>query len=209
MLQNGNIVKAPGTISEDDKDDIRSIILYFNRSHGLEKLKYLPPNFRIENMQNTFGFEMDYNPGGNRYFSYHVQNDNMLIDIKDYDYFYNAAFGKLDSTGPGSSPLEVIYKWEDKRLIIKDQGQEIYNKDISDIALQLHNRNEGKTSVSQADLSFVDANDHLQVLYVFRYVSGHEERGTGKVNIDPPDFYIFIKRKQEVTHVYYRFKRQP
>ncbi|WP_227764005.1 DUF4153 domain-containing protein [Zhaonella formicivorans] len=196
MLQNGAITPAPQTISEVDKNDIRSIILYFDRYHGLEELKYLPEDFTIENMKNTFGFEMDYNVGGEQYFSYHVQNDNMLIAIGSYEYFYNAGFGKRsDSSLLKSSPLEVSYNREDKRLKIAEQGKVIYDKNIDDVALKIHSRNKGKTNLSHSDMSFTDENESLQVLYVFKYLSGREESSTGKVNIDPPEFYIFIKVK--------------
>lgn len=195
MLQEGAIRQAPQTISESDKNAIRSIILYFDRYHGLQELKYLPQDFKIIDMQNTFGFEMDYYAGGEQYFSYHVQNDHMLIDIENYKYFYNAGFGKSDSSGLQSSPLEVSYNWEDKRLKIAEQGKVLYEKNINDVALNLHQRNKGKINPGQAEMSFTDANESLQVLYVFKYLSGREEPSTGRVNIDPPEFYIFIKVK--------------
>ena len=45
MLQNGTITKASANITDSDKQDLSSIVLYFNRYHDLEDLSYLPQGF--------------------------------------------------------------------------------------------------------------------------------------------------------------------
>lgn len=195
MLQNGTITKAPANITDSDKQDLSSIVLYFNRYHDLEDLSYLPQGFEIQAMEDVFGFPADYYyTGSNRYFYFHAQDGMKLLDIREYDYFYDLS-PRQNMTGTIGSTLEVTYQPENKRLIIKQLGEEIYNKDLNEIGLKIYSQHKGKDHLSQEQLSFTDANQKLELLYLFRYLGGYAELSSGNVVIDPLEFNLFIKLK--------------
>lgn len=196
MLQDGTLVKAPASISDQDKREISSIVIYFNQYHNLGDLKYLPEDFKIESMENSFGFPLEYYyPSGDKYFYFHVQNDATPLVISDYDYFYTLGAGKYETNNMENNPLEVNYQWENKRLIIKQQGEEIYSKDLNEIGVKLYNENVGKENLSQKELSFTDTSERLQVLYIFKRLGGYEKLSSGQIIIDPPEFHLFVKLK--------------
>ena len=56
MIKDNSLIKAPEDISYDDKGEINFILDYFNRNHSLKEVKYLPENFKIDDMQTCFGF---------------------------------------------------------------------------------------------------------------------------------------------------------
>lgn len=195
MLQNGTITKAPVNITDKDKQDLSSIVLYFNRYHDLENLNYLPQGFEIQAMEDVFGFSADYYyTGSNRYFYFHVQDDMEPLDIRGYDYFYDLSPRK-NITGKMGSTLEVSYQPENKRLIIKQLGEEIYSKDLNEIGYKIYSEHQGKDYLSQKQLSFTDNNQKLELLYLFRYLGGYTDLSSGNVVIDPLEFYLFIKLK--------------
>jgi len=195
MLQNGTITKAPVNITDEDKQDLCSIILYFDRYHDLEDLSYLPQDFEIQAMEDVFGFPVDYYyTGNNRFFYFHLQGDMEPLDIKEYDYFYDLSF-RQNITGTMGGNLEVSYQPENKKLTIKQQGEEIYSKDLNEIGLKIYSQHKGKEQLSQEDLSFTDANQKLELLYLFKYLGGQADLSSGNVVIDPLEFYLFIKLK--------------
>lgn len=193
MLQNGKIVKAPATISTEDKESISSIILYFDRYHGLEELAYLPAGFQIDDMKDTFGFALDYYGGKEQYFSYYLEGE-ILLPIADYDYFYSVSYKRQDAPAV-SGPLEISYDPEEHVLQLGLDGSVLYEKDLDEIGLVLHENNKGKREFSQADLSFTEENERILVHYVFKHLSGLEEVAGGNVRLDPLEFYLFIKVK--------------
>lgn len=196
MLQNGKLVKAPSTISEEDRKEISSIVLYFDRYHKLSDLKFLPEDAQIDSLEKRFGFPIEYYYAGDeQYFYLRAENNTTPLLIRDFAYFYTFEPGMDKTAKQENSPLEVTYRWEDKKLVIKQQGEEIYSKDFNEIGEKLYLANKEKGVLSQADLSFSDENEKLQLLYVFKYLSGYEKRSTGEVTIDPPEFYLFVKFK--------------
>lgn len=193
MLQKGQIVKAPASLSKADKKSLSSIIYYFDRYHGLEQLPYLPPDFKIGDMKDTFGFSLDIYGGKEQFFAYYLEGE-LFLPIQDYDYFYSFHFPKEEKASY-EGPLTITYDPQSHLLQVSSQGQLLYEKDLDQIGLTLHAKNQGQGEVSQGELSFTEEKENLRLHYVFKHLSGWEDQDTGEVTIDFLEFYIFIKVK--------------
>ena len=79
-----NKVEAASNISIEDKEEISMILNYFNTNHSLENVKYLPEDFKINNMEEVFGFSYIEKNIYKMNISIIIQNRkrNNIIDIR-------------------------------------------------------------------------------------------------------------------------------
>ncbi len=177
MIKDNSLIKAPEDISYDDKGEISAILDYFNRNHSLKEVKYLPENFKIDDMQTVFGFPYtEKNKYRNKYFHYALEERNKALDISEYDYLlkgYNIGNAiKLDDN------ILVSYNEGDFKFIIKEGDNIIYEGDLNKYGLEIVNRN-----LSMDNMTFVDENQKVKVKFIIEFISG--ERGG-----DPEDIII-------------------
>ena len=67
LIQDGKIVKPAAGLPEITRREISSIILYFDRYHGVDRLRALPDGFKTDQMETLFGFPLyEYEFPGNR-----------------------------------------------------------------------------------------------------------------------------------------------
>ena len=133
MLQDSNIIKKKTDISDKDKTEISQILSYFHQNHDLSNVRYLPEGFRIENMEEVFGFSYQTDYYGNqvpKYFNYSTMNWSVPIDISGYDYL-------IDNRILYSDPSPKInngpkYNTTDTSFQILSENDVIYNKSLSD-----------------------------------------------------------------------------
>ncbi len=197
LIEDGKIVKT-AAIPEGVRQEINSIILYFDRNHELSALRTLPEGFQTDQMEALFGFPLHEwtmpGGGGEAYFYYALDENEAYWDISDYDYLM-----RFSSAGQRyrAGDLEVAYSPETYELGIMHQGVKIYARDVSGFAKQLHQDNAGKVRemLPQGELTFSDSNDDgLKLLYGFTQLNGREDPVSGAVTIDYVDFYLFISR---------------
>ena len=86
MLESGKIIPSPN-INIEDKQSLSSILSYFENNHDLNNLSVLPKEFKIQDMEDTFGFDyqspyLTYN----HYFHYSSDMSEDILNISDYDY---------------------------------------------------------------------------------------------------------------------------
>lgn len=196
MIDNGGIVKAAGDLADEDKREISAIIRYFNSYHSLDDLKYLPEGFTVENMEEIFGFEYDYGrwPSDEReYFYYHVSVNQNLLDIEDFDYFADfSLYMQQDLVGAGE-PLSVSYLYETGEFKIFIEGQEVYSANLPDIASELCEPLDEGRELTADEMSYRDAAENMDVLYMFRNINGWKDTLSGRVDVESAEFYVFIK----------------
>jgi len=196
MIDNGGIVKAAGGLADEDKREISAIIRYFNSYHSLDDLKYLPEGFTVENMEEIFGFEYDYGrwPSDEReYFYYHVSVNQNLLDIEDFDYFADfSLYMQQDLVGAGE-PLSVSYLYETGEFKIFIEGQEVYSANLPDIASELCEPLDEGRELTADEMSYRDAAENMDVLYMFRNINGWKDTLSGRVDVESAEFYVFIK----------------
>ncbi len=196
MIDNGGIVKAARGLADEDKREISAIIRYFNSYHSLDDLKYLPEGFTVENMEEIFGFEYDYGrwPSDEReYFYYHVSVNQNLLDIEDFDYFADfSLYMQQDLVGAGE-PLSVSYLYETGEFKIFIEGQEVYSANLPDIASELCEPLDEGRELTADEMSYRDAAENMDVLYMFRNINGWKDTLSGRVDVESAEFYVFIK----------------
>ena len=87
MIVNGKIIKAPSSVSDNDKKQISQILQYFDSKSGLSDVKYLPKNFALMDMENVFGFSYRMTVHTKTTIISHTvfKMTGVQVDIKNYD----------------------------------------------------------------------------------------------------------------------------
>jgi hypothetical protein len=191
MLVNGEIVPSQ-TVSQKDKTSISSIVQYFERNHSLSQLKILPPDFSLNQMKEVFGFPLTYSYS-NQYFNYHLKDEGALLDIRGYDYYLPSPFQLENGNTLTQEDLTITYNRESFVMTIKKAGQVVYERNIGDIALTIHEKYTGVNSLEREDMTFVDRNDHFELVFLFRHINGIENGSDGQPQVEWIDFSLLIK----------------
>ncbi|MBU5677333.1 DUF4153 domain-containing protein [Alkaliphilus sp. MSJ-5] len=201
MISNDKIIKPSSAIAKTDREQISSILLYFQNKHDLEDLKYLPKDFEIGQTKDVFGFELEqYYWGGSqdKYFNYRIVKNGEFLDIKDYDYFCDYTYYGEINIKNTEKPISISYSEQNRKLEILENNNVIYNENIDDIANKIYSKiNESsvnKFDVSIDEMTYVDSRSNIEVMYIFNDISGTESPD-GNKTIHPPMFYIFVKIK--------------
>ncbi|NLT94466.1 MAG: DUF4153 domain-containing protein [Clostridia bacterium] len=193
MLVDGRIVPSQ-TVSQKDKISISSIIQYFERNHSLSQLKILPPDFSINKMKEVFGFELTYT-SMSQYFNHFIKEESTLLDIRGYDYYLSSQFIYGKGEAITQEDLSVSYNRDTFVLTIKKAGRTVYERNVGDIALAIHEKHYGVDSLERGDMTFVDENVQFKLVFLFNHISGHKEGSDGQPRIEWMDFSLLVKVK--------------
>ncbi|MFZ7103021.1 MAG: DUF4153 domain-containing protein [Peptococcaceae bacterium] len=196
MLVNGKITPSR-EISAADKKSISSIINYFNRYHELKDLKLLPADFSLEGMQDVFGFTL-VPEGPGRFFSHYLREQQELIDIRGFDYFLNYSALLKDEPVMIRDSWNISYLHDSNTLIIKKAGQVVYERNLAEVALDIHNANRGNNALEDSKMTFADKNAHVRIMIRFRNINGTEDSGGGAPRIDWLDFSVLLKLAEQL-----------
>lgn len=197
MLSDGKLLAATSGISRNDRADITSILYYFMSSHSLKEVKYLPDNFKIDDMQNTFGFAPESNivqPGG--YFTLTADRSGNVIDISGYQYMLDmpALYGKTGASGD----INAVYDQEGQTISIRYKGALIYTKKINVLVeelVQKYNGSQKGSAVPIEEMTFTDENATVAVKFIFLNISGSKDSNTGETRVNGMDFYVLLRIK--------------
>lgn len=202
MIINEAVVKASDTISQNDNRDLTSIIYYFNNSHQLKDLKYVPQNFNIDDIEKVFGYKPDYtilenNPGINT-INYTLNKDETIFPIQDYTYFidYNNYTVKTNTDNVANiseDDLTIVYVRGGSQLKVMKQNQEVYMLNMNDVVNKIYDKNKGKDILSRDNMTFTDENNKIKIKLVFKNIYG--SINNNRINLLEANFYIFIKVK--------------
>lgn len=197
MISEGEIIPN-SNISTEDKNQISSILSYFNNKHSLSDVKYLPKNFKIQDIDSVFGFsyiENEYN--SLIYYTYfNNYEDRIPLEIKDYDYLIDSEI--LNTNNSSANELNAEFIPESGIVKITRSGDELYSKDLNEFTKKLIDKygiNNGGQSVDLKEMTFEDENEKVKVKFLFSHISGSKDSSTGKIKSHGNDFYILLKLK--------------
>ena len=191
MLKDGEINPASGKVSADDKEQISSILLYFDRNHKLSDLKYLPENFELTQMKDVFGFDLSYSAkGAEIYFAYNLKNEDALLPIKNYDYFLsNVDNSPLSVQIPGGYVLS--YNPEQMNMKISKENETVYDRVISDLVVEIPKQAGNEHSLPLEKMTVYDEVGDLKLIYVFQHITG-KEAADKEIIVEWVSFNVFI-----------------
>lgn len=197
MLKAGKI-EASSDIPKKDKADISSILTYFNNNHNISDIKYLPENFKMDNMENTFGFAYEglVNGDGN-YFYLSRQQTESSIDVRGYDYYINSMIASSNKNTKENA-LNVIYNYDSTVIKINYEGKEIYTKDFNAFIQKLADKYPGEAknnNPTTEEMTFTDENEKLKVKFIFNSISGSRDSLNENASAKGLDFNILVKIK--------------
>jgi hypothetical protein len=197
MLKDGKIEAIPD-IPKKDKQDISSILTYFNNNHNINDIKYLPENFKIDDMKNTFGFASEglaYGQGN--YFYLSREQTESAVDVRGYDYYINTGIAGSRKNA-NDNVLDVIYNYESTLIKINYEGKEIYSKDFNSFIQELADKYPGEAknnSPTTEEMTFIDENEKIKVKFIFNSISGSRDRSSESTSAKGLDFNILVKIK--------------
>ncbi len=199
MLKDHLATKPAGEIAENDKNEISEILLYFSNKHSLEDLKYLPSGFKLENMENTFGFpfqQKGYLPQNNGYFNYSSGWLDHPVDIKGYDYLFDYRNNYEVKTSK-SGDLEISYDNRTFEIEILNKGKEIYTSNLSDFVRKLYDKysTTEHLTITQEDMAYTVEGTEVDLKFIIYSTFGRVESTSDKLTLDGIDFSVLVKMK--------------
>lgn len=195
MLNNDKIVKNI-SISEKDKNEITSILDYFNRSHSFNDIKYLPKDFKTQDTENIFGFPFSQN---NNYtqnnFAFNSTQTGEPVNIAGYDYMFDSRNGYNTSK---SSKFNINYDSNSNVFKVYQLKDVIYTKDLNVIAKVLvdkYGMYEKQNNINQTDMSFEEDTSGIKIKFFIVNLYGTRDLSTDALKINGIDYYVIIKIK--------------
>jgi hypothetical protein len=190
LLEAGKINKVSQEVSMEDKQEISSIIAYFNHYKKLGELKAVPADFTIDQMQTVFGFSKTSQ--FQTYFNHKIKEQNNVLDISGFDYYIEVV--SRDATiQKDEMPISISYTGNSGEVQIMKMGQVIYVGNICDIAMKIHQDHKGNNLLKNEDMMVTDQNENVKVVYVVKNISGMNENEGG--TIKSVTFSLLIKLK--------------
>lgn len=211
ILLSNNMIKAgsiqsSSKISKEDKASLSSILDYFNRNHSLNNVKYLPDNFKIQDMNNVLGFSYENpiyeSPYGRFYYMRNLSEGS--LDISGYDNLFDMRIMTEGKKVASNSPLDASYDPASSIAKISYNGKNIYSKDLNTFLedmIKKHGiqpevyRISEENTLPADEMTFSDENENVKVKFVFLNVSGSKNQNTGTIEDKGLDFYILVKLK--------------
>ena len=199
MLKEGKIIKSVTEVPKDDKTEVSQILEYFSRSHTFNDIRYLPKDFKMDDIEKVFGFAYsypDYSNINGMHFSYNSKPTGEAADIKGYEYFFDVKGYAPISTSLGSD-LELKYDNEKHEMWIILNNKEIYRSSVSEFVKQLYKKygSTEKFEVLPEDMIVTDENEKAKVKIIFQNINGTDEKEDGQLQINSADFYVFLGLK--------------
>lgn len=198
MLKENQLIKASSQISQEDKKQLSSILRYFHLNHSLNNINYLPEGFKLNNVEDVFGLKLseEYDHYNDEYFNFNTWGSGEPLDIKGYDYLFDARNVKINDSKDG--PLAIQYDYETGIVKIFMEGKEVYSRDLTDyvnVLLEKYGTKQRDRGLSVEEMSFTDENSRVKVKIQFYNVSGRIDNFSGKADSKGLEYNILIKIK--------------
>lgn len=195
--ENLQIKGSQKDLAEADEIEVSEILRYFNNYHSLDKVKYLPEGFEISQMKNILGFDLRDGGGFDRnreYFGHYWNAKKALVDIKEFDYFTECTSYEVENPLQINEDYTILYE-NNEELVIKYREKTIYNKNLKQIARDIHEKNRGQDNPSEDEISFYDENQMVKVYIIFKDINGFENLSRDEIEIEGINYYVFVKVK--------------
>ena len=199
MINNNMVSKPSKEIAENDRNEISEILLYFSNNHNLRDLKYLPADFKLENMEATFGFPLHqrgYQPNDG-VFSFNMNTMNgEAVDIKGYDYLFDFRNNYQEKSMKAGN-MEIQYTNQEAEIKIFNSGLVIYTSNLSEFVRQLYEKHQSGDykEVDQKDMTFTVQDAAVDMKIIIYNAYGRMENETDEITIDGIDFIVMAKVK--------------
>ena len=203
MIKDNTIIKPSSTIKAEDKKEINAILRYFNNSHSLKNVKYLPKDFKLAEAKNLFGFEYEedyYGPQDNVYFSYSLNFVSSPHIISGFDYLFNFRYPG-NTQNQSNQKVKAEFNRESQEFMLKYNGIEIYKRSLSDFAEELYEKY-GTTSdktITPEEMTFIDENKDVKIKFLFINIYGNRNTTENETTIENMDFDVLFDIKVENT----------
>jgi hypothetical protein len=180
MLSEGIAVKGTD-VSSEDRQDITSILSYFDSRHDLDAVKALPDGFMLSDMERVLGFPMYYGDpeyeDKNTYFSFMSAADSP-VDISGYDLMIDLSDAYEEVYAFPESGLEI--RLDDSHTVLKIlySGEQVIEKDLTEYALELIGNDPGLeygATLPADDMTFIIESGEVNVKIVFTSIEGNYE----------------------------------
>lgn len=192
MIEDGEIVNNDSEITAEDRREIVAILRYFDRSHELSDLKYLPKDFSFADMKAVFGFtEAEvYMLLKEDSFSYYSE-EGLPVVITGYDLLFPIDGLRVGDTDEMLLEREMLTEYGVLRVTLNDgyqlllqRDQEvIYTFDLQRFVSSIYVRYGGDARLEPEGLTLTGENDSVKVKIVFSSLSGY-------LGVDGNDFSI-------------------
>lgn len=195
MLIENKTIKPNAEVSEKDKKEVSAILNYFERNHSLNDVKYIEEDFKLLDMEKTFGFiykdPNQYEPNQS-YFSFNVNQQPEALDISGYEYFFDMRAYK-NTIAHGELKVEYIQQKGEVNIIsAKDT---LYTLRLSELVEGLKSKYPTGQVADQKDMIFDRENEFVKLKFVFFNIYGNNNLEEGNSRIDNADFYVLIDLK--------------
>lgn len=195
MLKDSKIIKN-NSLNQKDKEQIISILDYFNTNHNLNDVKYIPKNFKIDEMDDVFGFPRSANLSYEQNnFAFDSVQTGGPIDISGYDYMFDS---KIIYDKAKSPKLNINYDKVSNVVKVFQQNDLIYTKNLNEIAKKLvdkYGMSTKQNSIDQNNMFFEEETSKIKIVFYINNLYGSKNSSNGAININSIDYYAIIKVK--------------
>lgn len=195
MLVENRIIKPKADVSEKDKQEVSAILIYFEKNHSLNNVRYLEKGFALKDMDKTFGFTYknpnQYEPVEN-YFAFSVNQQPEALDISGYEYFFDMRTHKNTSV---HEKLKVEFTQQKGEVNIINVKDTLYTLKLSELVKDLKSKYPTGQGVDQKDMIFDRENEFVKLKFVFFNIYGNDNLEEENSRIDGVDFYVLIQLK--------------
>ena len=197
MIKNEKLQRSTN-ISIKDREEVVSILDYFNRNHSLRDVKYLPKNLKSDDINKVLGFPDNPSYSSlNKAFNFTRRPSDKNIDIKGYDYLIDMQ--NINNLRDSSnSALAVSYDYESETIKIKYDNKEVYSENLNSFVKILADKYAAAPNVDglpTEEMTLVDENQKIKVKIVFLNITGNKNQKTQKVEIKDIDLYLLVNKK--------------
>lgn len=183
MIADGKLV-ASSSISKSDKEQISSILYYFNNNQELSDAVYIDEDTTISEIEKTLDIEIRNwypileNRERNNYF-FRLREEDITIELGDYDYMYFLRGGSAEiQTDIGDLKIEAPYPRDDEgsqSIQVKLNDEIVYENDLLYFAKLLTEKYPDREELTIDELSFTEESDELIIKIVFFHIQYNEE----------------------------------
>lgn len=196
MLKNQTVVHAPGEVSLEDQQEISQILNYFSRYHDFDDVRVLPKTFDFDDMETVFGFPYLYEIGWSKeYWNYILDYRITTFDISGYDVLINYSYYNTRDQLV-TVDQQLSYQVDADILLLFLEGEEIYRKDLREVALDIHQQYQGKeVQLPQEALTYEEDTPSVKVKLLMKEFSFSEDLTDDTIQLQTLEFNLLIKVK--------------
>lgn len=191
MLSAGFKVIPKQDIPEKDKQEIYSILNYFDRNQELDKVRVLPSGTSIQMVPQVLGFDNTQGPGAPSAGVYINENPPVgILNVADYDYVFLDQFASVQTSRSGDVAMSV----DDKSVFTVARGSSvIFSKDLTEYMKEFESGYVPNKVYTQDELTKHEDNGTVSVTFLFTQINVNYNNGVTQYMV--PGFYALINLK--------------